>query len=212
METQGSKRRIFSYRLRWNLASSHSTTYCPPRWDSQRGSPSTSRHNLTSLKLTDSEFFIPSVTCVSLSLTTSRHRSRAPSPVSPGRGATSIRYSRSKDEMTATNSTCENFFPGHTRAPADHGMNAFLALAGSTRLSDFKVSRMSSVCSWLGDSIQRAGRQSRWSSPQYPGYVPDPITLGAVMVFGGTKTLRPSITTRCPWDPTLALFTLLTGW
>lgn len=45
-------------------------------------------------------------------------------------GRHSTRENHSTQAETATNSTCENFFPGQSRWPKDHGKNVSLATGG----------------------------------------------------------------------------------
>lgn len=81
-----------------------------------------SPHLSTALTLSLSDLFIYKVKPTSLSRITSLVLLCACFKLSPGRGTASNRRFQSIEDITATNSTCENFRPGHTRGPSPQGM------------------------------------------------------------------------------------------
>ena len=56
-----------------------------------------------------------------LSLTAANVLALAHFMLSCSRGTGSTLYSLNRVAIMATNSTCPNFLPGHTRGPPDHG-------------------------------------------------------------------------------------------
>ena len=80
-------------------------------------------------------------------------------------------YSRNKLARTATNSTCENFRPTHSRGPSAQGIK--VPASGSMKVS-FAIGNVTlSILLGVEDEAlsQRLGRQSRASLPQIWGLV-----------------------------------------
>ena len=78
--------------------------------------------------------------------------------------------------ITATNSTCANFFPGQTRGPSAQARN----------VPGFGSKNCSSPKPWLGEAmIQRSGRQVKLSLSQFVGAVCKAWLLTTTNVEGG---------------------------
>ena len=101
-------------------------------------------------------------------------------------------YPRNKPARTATNSTCENFRPTHSRGPSAQGMKVPASGSMNSSLA------IDVVGLWVlldgGDEArsQRLGRQVRASEPQIWGSVWRACTLMLMAVLAGkTNVLSP---------------------
>lgn len=131
----------------------------------------------THLNPTLSGLLICNNSTIALSHTAASARSRAACELSPLSGTTSSRCRRNRVAIDATNSTCPNFLPGHTRAPSDHG--TYVPLGGVCRNSRGNplfgsILGETAISVGLGETggearTQRLGRQMRESGPQYRG-------------------------------------------
>lgn len=123
---------------------------------------------------------------------------RASSSDSPFSSTTRTRAPPANNSKIAlVNSTCENFFPGHTRGPEVHGTKT--PGAGDTKADDCQSYVRSSLPiaaslttpSFSSDLIQRSGRNSRASGPQNLGSLASPATSTLMWDSGGIEMSLP---------------------
>ena len=117
--------------------------------------------------------------------------------LSPSWSTGLTRYCRNKLAKTATNSTCENLRPTHSRGPSAHGMK--VPGSGSMKVSCVIWDVCMSLLLDGGEETlsQRLGRQARASEPQVSVSVWRAWTFILIPVFGGsTCVLSPRVS---PW-------------
>ena len=144
---------------------------------------------------TSLDFRISNSSWTLLSFTTSSTLSLALAKLSRGLGTGLTICRWNSAAITATNSTCANFFPGQLRTPSDHAINDPLAASMISSLASCAL-KFPAFDGFV-ELIHRFGSHVRESEPQYLGSVCNACSIGTTRVSGGIDTVSLPTESTC---------------